>query len=81
MQVPVLNVSHLPQETFKRLEELNPNGWLGSPGGLGALLRIYEQTDDPALDLVFSYLTARSFDYVRFDPAGEKVADLPVFNW
>lgn len=88
MQVPVLSTAHLPMETFDRLEELDQSGYLGTVGGIGALIRIGEPeeiedetTGDAALDALYAYVSAKGYRYFRLDPDGEVCADLPTFAW
>ena len=86
MHVACISTAHLPQDTFDRLAEIDPQGYVGKVFGLGALMRCgeldeFEDLPDEALNRVYRFTMRAGYSWVRFDPDGDIFRELPVWNW
>ena len=86
MTVPVLSTAHLPMPVFDLLEGIPQAGHTGTINGIGALLAIEQEGDQdpsgsPELDALLLYVARKGYSYLRLDPDGEVIGDLPQFDW
>lgn len=84
MTVAVLSTSHMPQEDFATL--LCSTECLGPlMSDIALLLCLDDHTDieriDPGTRAAIDFVVSKGYAYLRFDPEGEVIEGLPVFDW
>ena len=84
MAVAVLSTIHMAQEDFATL--LCSNECLGGLMDDSALLLSLDDHDeiaeiDPGTRAAIDFIASKGYAYLRFDPNGEVIEGLPVFDW
>lgn len=81
--LPCISTGHVDWETANHLElEDEPfcRDWFGD-GWLISRYELQDQVSAPSLTAICEWMMANGFDYVRLTQDGDKIADLPFYDW